>query len=453
MGIDRPVPVKRASTDDRDISPPPLKKRQQSTTTNKAVANFFTPASKKEPEKMSWRVVNESLLIGRYQTSAGAKAVQSGAKRRKIAAFDFDSTLIASASGNRFGRDANDWRWWHGSVPGTLKSLHDEGYLVAVVSNQGGISLKPNPKTIKSDQKRLADFKGKVSAVLNQLDLPLSVYAATTRDHYRKPRIGMWQELLEDYDLESLDSVDLENSFFVGDAGGRMGNGTPGAPKDHSCSDRNFAANVGITFLTPEEYFLKEESQPFERDFDPASFIGAPSQSSLDAVSFSKSSELEIVLFCGSPGAGKSSFYWRQLQPLGYERVNQDLLKTRERCLKSASVFLEKGVSVVVDNTNADPETRSHWFKLAKQFKVPIRCVLFTASAKLCEHNDTVRALNVGPLTNPEKRTILPRVAFTSFTSRYREPRLEEGFQDIFRVDFKFEGSEQEQAVWSKYWL
>ena len=41
-----------------------------------------------------------------------------------------------------------------------------------------------------------------------------------------------------------------------------------------------------------------------------------------------KSNPLDIVLFCGSPGAGKSSFYWKHLQPLGYERVNQDILKT-----------------------------------------------------------------------------------------------------------------------------
>lgn len=34
---------------------------------------------------------------------------------------------------------------------------------------------------------------------------------------------------------------------------------------------------------------------------------------------------------------------------------------------------------------------------LAKKHSIPIRCVLFTASAKLCEHNDTVRALNLGP--------------------------------------------------------
>lgn len=46
------------------------------------------------------------------------------------------------------------------------------------------------------------------------------------------------------------------------------------------------------------------------------------------------------------------------------------------------------------DNTNADPETRESWVKLARKLDVPIRCVLFTASASLCMHNDAVRALN-----------------------------------------------------------
>jgi bifunctional polynucleotide phosphatase/kinase len=105
------------------------------------------------------------------------------------------------------------------------------------VSNQGGLSLNPDPKKVKSDIKRLADFKGKVSAVFRQLELPISVYAATGHDRYRKPRAGMWEELLEDYDLEAADAVDLENSFFVGDAGGREA--VHGGPsKDHSCVDR-----------------------------------------------------------------------------------------------------------------------------------------------------------------------------------------------------------------------
>ena len=38
---------------------------------------------------------------------------------------------------------------------------------------------------------------------------------------------------------------------------------------------------------------------------------------------------------------------------------------------------------------------------------------------------------------NPEKRTMLPKMAFTGFAARYREPRVEEGFQDITKVDFK----------------
>jgi bifunctional polynucleotide phosphatase/kinase len=77
-----------------------------------------------------------------------------------------------------------------------------------------------------------------VSAVFNQLDLPISIYAATGKDLYRKPRTGMWKELLQDYDLSVPNNVDLDNSFFVGDAGGRVAG--VGLVKDFSSSDRYF---------------------------------------------------------------------------------------------------------------------------------------------------------------------------------------------------------------------
>ena len=199
------------------------------------MASFFTPISQKGPEKITWRVVKDSLLVGRY----GAMSVKQAIPRAKqrLAAFDFDSTLITSASGKVFSRDATDWKWWDSSVPGRLKDLHNNGVLLAIVSNQGGISLKSDPKTVKSDQKRLADFKTKVSAVLNQLDLPITVYAATSRDQYRKPRTGIWQEIVDDNDLDGADAIDLDNSIFVGDAGGREAE-FKGAVKDHSCVDR-----------------------------------------------------------------------------------------------------------------------------------------------------------------------------------------------------------------------
>ena len=185
---------------------------------------------------MVWRIVKDSLLVGRFGAATAATQPATASKRR-IAAFDFDSTLITSASGKTFSRDAYDWKWWDSSVPSRLKELHAEGFLIAIISNQGGISLKPAPKTLKSDQKRLADFKTKVTAVLTQLDLPISIYAATSRDQYRKPRTGMWQELLEDYDMENTEVIGLNGSVFVGDAGGREAV-AGGIVKDHSCSDR-----------------------------------------------------------------------------------------------------------------------------------------------------------------------------------------------------------------------
>lgn len=54
---------------------------------------------------------------------------------------------------------------------------------------------------------------------------------------------------------------------------------------------------------------------------------------------------------------------------------------------------------------------------------------------------------------NPESRVALPKLAFTGFKSRFKQPKVKEGFQDITEVEFKFRGSKEEHAVWAKYWL
>jgi bifunctional polynucleotide phosphatase/kinase len=121
--------------------------------------------------------------------------------------------------------------------------------------------------------------------------------------------------------------------------------------------------------------------------------------------------------------------------------------------LQAASEHLSVKRPVAIDNTNADPQTRGHWVELAKQMKVPIRCVLFTTPPDACRHNDTVRALHSGHAEiNPERREMLPFMAFTGYKSRYREPSLEEGFEDIVTVDFHFHGDDEQWRVWSRYW-
>ncbi|KAF2673861.1 polynucleotide kinase 3 phosphatase [Microthyrium microscopicum] len=454
------ISKKRANDTGRgEVSPPPSKRaaKQISTTTKQAVSNFFQPASQKvaKAEKLSWRTVDSSLIIGKYIASeAGTGETSETPTKRKIAIFDFDSTLISTASKLKFAKDANDWCWWHGTVPSKLKTLHDDGYTIVIISNQNGISLRPPknaPKIVKND--RFSQFKQKAGAVFNALNLPISLYAATERDKFRKPSTGIWDEFLRDHNLTK-DDIDWEKSIFVGDAGGRPAGTFNGkvVKADFSCSDRNFAANIGMRFETPEEYFLGEASREFVRTIEPTSFVDGSDEAAVISIQFQPSASKEIILFVGFPGAGKSTFFRKYLQPSGYERVNQDLLKSREKCFKVAGESLLSGKSVAIDSTNPDRDGRKAWIALGVKHGVPIRCAHFTASKDLARHNDSVRALSGLSELNPEARAILPGLAFNSFASRYQEPKLGEGFSEIIQISFAFDGTPEERAVWSKYW-
>lgn len=59
-----------------------------------AVADFFAPASQKKPEKITWRILNNSLIIGKYATEHADKQRNEHGVKRKIAAFDFVSLLF-----------------------------------------------------------------------------------------------------------------------------------------------------------------------------------------------------------------------------------------------------------------------------------------------------------------------------------------------------------------------
>lgn len=144
--------------------------------------------------------------------------------------------MVSTRSGNRFAKDAQDWKWWHPSVPTILKKLHvEDGFKVVIISNQAGLSLKTDSKTVTGKMSQVANFKGRIIRVTKQVDIPMKVYAATEKDIYRKPRPGIWKELLDDFGLTTAD-IDFEASVFVGDAAGRVAKGK--LQKDFSCSDR-----------------------------------------------------------------------------------------------------------------------------------------------------------------------------------------------------------------------
>lgn len=88
----------------------------------------------------------------------------------------------------------------------------------------------------------------------------------------------------------------------------------------------------------------------------------------------------------GAPGSGKSTFWQTYLSD--YVRVNNDTLKTPEKCMKVCREALASGKSAVIDNTNPTANVRTRYTKIAKELGIPMRCFYFEATKDLCFHNN-----------------------------------------------------------------
>ncbi|CAO3608788.1 unnamed protein product [Cunninghamella echinulata] len=351
--------------------------------------------------------------------------------------FDLDGTLIKTKSGNVHSKDSRDWVWWHSSIPEKLKQLHSEDYKIVIFSNQNGL---------KNDQ-RINEFKAKVTDILDQLPMPVLLFASLHKDVYRKPMKGMWDELVQEYnDVE----IDLKNSFYVGDAAGRPVGWKPNKKKDHSCVDRKFAANIDIKFYTPEKYFTNENEAEFS--WGPVNIMeySKPSTESLAKLSSlvpKNKSAAELILLIGAPASGKSSFAQKYIIPNDYEYINQDTLKTKAKCINACEKALKEEKSAVIDNTNSTVEARSQFIKVAKKYNIPVRCFMFTADIELCKHNNYYRSIY------KKERPLLSEIVFRVYSSQYQPPTLKEGFSKIESIDFIFSGDDEDFIAWKKWYI
>jgi bifunctional polynucleotide phosphatase/kinase len=114
--------------------------------------------------------------------------------------------------------------------------------------------------------------------------------------------------------------------------------------------------NLKIPFYTPEEYFLGDPPATFTLGaFNPLDYV--PTQTpSVDGMAnkitqshlITQAPEPDVILFVGSPASGKSTFFREHLLPMGYTRVNQDTLKTRDRCVAEATTLLTQNVPIAI---------------------------------------------------------------------------------------------------------
>lgn len=163
----------------------------------------------------------------------------------KIAAFDFDGCL-ANTSMKRVGAD--QWSLQHKSIPEKLQRLYDDGYKLVIFTNESNIERWKNKRQQAVDSK-----VGRLDNFIECVKAPIQVFIACglgkgkgiPDDPYRKPNPGMWWLMAQHFN--SGIKIDMDQSFYVGDAAGRE--------NDHSDADIEFAKAIGLKFHVPEEYF------------------------------------------------------------------------------------------------------------------------------------------------------------------------------------------------------
>lgn len=219
-------------------------------------------------------------------------------KRRKLAIYDFDHTLVMPKQGRRFPKNAEDWTWTWPNVPEIMrKNAAEPGYLTVILTDQS--------KPWKVDM---------IRAVLEEVGVPCVAIIAMKKES-KKPSPALFKSVFPTYSKSK--------SWMVGDAAGRYG--------DWSAHDRDVAAALGIPFFTPENIFI-------------AAIAARP----------------RLIFMIGPPGAGKSTYIAQNLE--GITRIDGDVYKTSAAMIKQARqafVAGPPGTSVVLDATHGTVKRRA----------------------------------------------------------------------------------------------
>ncbi len=174
--------------------------------------------------------------------------------RVKVAFFDADSTLRLAPSKSVSANGPTDVAILPG-VAAKIAELNAQGFLVAIVSNQGGVaeghvSLTVADQALRYTMKLIQDQNP--NAKFHYYDMA----ERGKGDYFTKPSIGMGKYLeliLKNQDLE----IDWESSFMVGDSRFKKDAITPvgTAGADFSDADRLFAQNLDLRCYDPRTFF------------------------------------------------------------------------------------------------------------------------------------------------------------------------------------------------------
>ena len=391
-------------------------------------------------------------------------------KTLPIVSFDLDSTLVKTKSGATFPSSPDDWKWYCDKTAANLKATSTRDLIIVIFTNQAHGTVN-NTKLVITQDGKLVETKltkrtfNAYNAIV-KLGVKCILFASNGRSPYRKPYIGMW-EALKEYLIQYNIAINEEKCVYVGDAAGRE--------KDFSCSDRLFAKNARIKFITQDRFYGDKTEQEWEyTDFDPSKYLKDNDyvyhicDNAIDCIlancryreNIKKFDELikiknesnntVVVITTSSPSSGKSTIA-KYFEENGFKRVNRDTLKTQAKCVKAMKNFIKDGHSVIIDNTNPTKTGRANYITSAKETNQQVQCygLFMNINKPLAMHLGVVRsAMNM----HGDMERTLPPVAYHTFYKKVEMMEIDEGFESITEIDFAISIKSKQQFTYFNYY-
>ena len=132
---------------------------------------------------------------------------------------------------------------------------------------------------------------------------------------------------------------------------------------------------------------------------------------------------MEMILFIGAQGVGKSTFFHENFRDT-HLRINLDMLRTRHREQGLIEACLAFKQRFVVDNTNPTVEDRARYIAMARAAGFSVHGYVFDAPYEDLLARNATRA----------GKARVPDAAIRATLKRTQAPTLAEGFDTLCRV-------------------
>ena len=144
--------------------------------------------------------------------------------------------------------------------------------------------------------------------------------------------------------------------------------------------------------------------------------------------------DFEVILMCGIPGSGKTTFCRERLFPQ-YLYISLDRLRTRSAEAELFAFALRRRKSCVIDNTNISRQERARYIPAAKKAGARVVTYWFEPDVGACLARNARRP----------GRERVPDIVIRDKSSRFSAPDRTEGFDQVFKVSIADDGFHVEE--------